>query len=174
MHRLSGKALLQKFGDAFDGYNFLIGKFVGLSISLSGRGLPQNGQEDQQVVVDGAVDCPVEVPAWFMGLCGLGPELRFFVAIHFARDLTKLRRNSDWRRNSNSRPWLRLELPLKSPRPRCLRREVELCGLVLTASAAAAAARVLVAGCGGAGKGGGGGDGGEGHGLGGCRRGGRG
>ena len=32
-HLLSGKALLQIFGDAFDGCNFLIEKFVGPSIS---------------------------------------------------------------------------------------------------------------------------------------------
>ena len=37
-------------GDALDGYSFLIDKFVGPSISLSGRGLSRNGPEDQQVM----------------------------------------------------------------------------------------------------------------------------
>ena len=47
-HLLSGKALLQRPGDATSGYDFLIEKFVGPSISLSGRGLSRNGPEDQQ------------------------------------------------------------------------------------------------------------------------------
>ena len=38
------------FCDAFDGYNSMIDKFAGPSISLSGRGLSRNGPEDQQVV----------------------------------------------------------------------------------------------------------------------------
>ena len=38
------------FCGAFDGYNFLIGKFVGPSISFSGRGLSRSGPEDQQEV----------------------------------------------------------------------------------------------------------------------------
>ena len=49
-HLLSGKALLQMFCGACDGYNFLINKFVGPSNSLSGRGLSRNGSRDQQVV----------------------------------------------------------------------------------------------------------------------------
>jgi len=50
-HLLSGKYLPLIFCDAFDGYNFLINKFMGPSISLSGRGLSRNGPEDEQVVL---------------------------------------------------------------------------------------------------------------------------
>jgi len=46
-HLLSGKALLQIFCDAFDGYNFLIDKFLDPSISLSGKGPSRNGMADQ-------------------------------------------------------------------------------------------------------------------------------
>jgi len=49
-HLLSGKSPLQIFCGACYGYNFLIDKFSGPSISLSGRGFSRSGPEDHQVV----------------------------------------------------------------------------------------------------------------------------
>ena len=56
------------------------------------------------------------------------PQITHFVVIQLDRNYRNcvVIQIYELRRNSDLRPWLRLELPLKSSRPRCFRREVEL------------------------------------------------